>query len=154
MKIIFLDIDGVLNSGKYISRIGIDFDDPKNQIDSEAVQRLNVIIEKTKGAIVISSTWRLSFKNDLPKLQNCMLSYGILGNVIGATPEKNSTRNRRGKEIQAWLDENRHLNIDNYVIVDDDRDMGKLIHRAVFTKFEDGLLDHHVELIVGILNKN
>src|SRR5512143_2968414 len=113
MKILFLDIDGVLNYGKYIKRLDGQFDDPKNQIDPEAVVRLNAITDLTGCKIVVSSTWRLAFLNrmaePLRSLQGCLRSYGITGEVIDMTPNKpNALRNQRGKEIQAWLDE--HLN--------------------------------------------
>jgi hypothetical protein len=47
MKVIFLDIDGVLNSGKYIIRLDGLFDNPTHQMDPEAVVRLNRITDET-----------------------------------------------------------------------------------------------------------
>jgi histidinol phosphatase-like enzyme len=155
MKILFLDIDGVLNSGKYIKRADVDFDDPKYQIDPDAVVRLNAITQLTGAVIVVSSTWRNAFRIDgiehLDKLQECMASYGITGQVIGMTPDKpNAVRNRRGKEIQLWIDD--HFNeIEKFVIIDDDVDMGRLRANQVKTLFEDGIEDQHVRQIVSIL---
>jgi len=156
MKIIFLDIDGVLNSANYIKNPNIDFDDPTYQIDPVAVVRLNRITDTTGAKIVVSSTWRLAFlthPTPLPALQACMQSYKITGEVIGMTPEKaNALRNRRGKEIQKWL--NDHYNeIDKFVIIDDDTDMGRIRTHQVVTKFEDGLQDYHVDRIIEILGK-
>lgn len=154
MKILFLDIDGVLNSGAYIKRLDGDFDDPINQIDPAAVVRLNALTDMTRAKIVVSSTWRLAFlghAEPLQSLQSCLRTYGITGEVIDMTPSKpNCVRNRRGKEIQAWMDEH-YSDIEKFAIIDDDSDMGKLRSHLVLTKFEDGIQDSHVETIVEIL---
>lgn len=151
----FTDFDGVLNSANYIKSIGNKFDDPKYQIDPEAVIRLNSITDATGALIVVSSTWRLAFDH-LDDLITCLSSYGITGKIIGMTPHKpNSTRNTRGKEIQAWLDNRRlHENdIDSFVILDDDPGVGKLKSYLVRTYFADGLQDHHVNTVINILGK-
>jgi len=156
MKVIFLDIDGVLNSGKWIKQLEGGFDDPINQMDPTAVRRLNAITDATGAVIVVSSTWRLAFRrqaNALCMLQRCMRAYKMTGEVIGMTGvgEGDST-NRRGNEIQGWLDQNT-IAIEKFVIIDDDSDMGHLIQDRILTKFETGLLDEHVEKIIGILGK-
>lgn len=156
MKVIFLDIDGVLNSGKYIKRLDGEFDNPIYQMDPVAVARLNVITDTTGAKIVVSSTWRIPFithPTPLDALQRCMKSYKITGEVIGMTCNKaNAIRNRRGKEIQIWV--NDHYNdIEKYVIIDDDSDMGRIRTHQVLTKFEDGLQDFHVDRIIEILGR-
>lgn len=154
LKILFCDVDGCLNSGNYIKRLDGAFDDPKNQMDPEAVARLNKITDATGAVIVVSSTWRRIFAHSadpLRQLQDCFKAYGITAPVIGMTPNKqNAVRNRRGKEIQAWLDDNYDL-IDKFVIIDDDSDMGKLHTKQVKTLFEDGLQDQHVTQIIDLL---
>lgn len=157
MKVIFLDIDGVLNSGAYIKRLDGDFDQPINQIDPVAVVRLNHLTDTTGAKIVVSSTWRLSFLGQcaepLKSLQGCLRTYGITGSVIDMTPNKaNCVRNRRGKEIQAWMDEN--PGVEKFIIIDDDSDMGRLRTHLILTKFEDGIQDIHVDRIIEILGKN
>lgn len=158
MKVLFLDIDGVLNSGNYIKRLDGQFDDPQYQIDPEAVVRLNAITNLTDCKIVVSSTWRLAFLNrmagPLRSLQGCLQMYGITGDIIGMTPNKpNCTRNQRGKEIQSWLDD--HIGqVDKFVIIDDDSDMGRLLPHLIKTIFNDGIQDIHVRRIVEILGMN
>ena len=65
MKIIFLDIDGVLNSEKWYIEI---FDKnlypnlenyPLCEFDPLAIEQLNLLTDKTNAKIVISSTWRM-----------------------------------------------------------------------------------------------
>jgi hypothetical protein len=155
MILLFLDVDGVLNSRDYISRDDVNFDDPDQQMDPDAIARLNQITDATGASIVVSSTWRLGWLDDsngLDKLQYSFKLYGITGKIIGMTPHKpNCIRNQRGKEIQAWLDFNR-INMTNdvekFVILDDDADMGKLKDHLVLTKFKNGLQDKHVEEII------
>jgi HAD domain in Swiss Army Knife RNA repair proteins len=156
MDVLFLDIDGCLNSAKYIKRIDIDFDDPKYQIDPDAVVRLNAITQLTGAKIVVSSTWRYAFKGDLSKLQDCMASYNITGRVIGMTPEPELLTNSilyiaatRSDEIQAWL--NNHNDIDHYVIIDDETLDETLSAHHVQPLFESGLQDHHVRQTLTIL---
>jgi histidinol phosphatase-like enzyme len=154
-KVLFLDIDGVLNSGKYIKRLDGRFDDPINQIDPDAVVRLNAITDLTGCKIVVSSTWRLAFLGQMAEplrsLQGCLRMYNITGDVIGMTPNKrNCVRNQRGKEIESWLQDHAGQ-VDKFVIIDDDCDMGRMKPYHIKTLFEDGIQDAHVQAIVSIL---
>lgn len=144
-KILFLDIDGVLNSADYMVACGGKFD--HKQIDPAAVARLNRITDTTGCKIVVSSTWRLLYDH-LEDLKTALTGYGITGEVIGKTPFKpNALRFVRGKEIEFWLEEN-HGTYSKFVIVDDDTDMGKLDKHAVYTKFKTGLLDEQADEII------
>lgn len=163
MKIIFLDIDGVINSVSYIKRMkliwedlgpGQGWDNPKNQIDPLAVARLNRIIELTKAKIVVSSTWRLFFlrrtQDPVDAMARCLKSYGISGHVIGVTPEGFGLGRRRGHEIQAWLD-HYGQDVEKFVILDDDSDMEHLMSYLVKTPYPDGLLEKHIPQVLAIL---
>ena len=61
-KYLFLDFDGVLNTGKYarqMKREGIDpFDEFGAMFDPEAIANLKHIVELTDCKIILSSTWR------------------------------------------------------------------------------------------------
>lgn len=63
MNYLFLDIDGVLNTGRYSNYLvenGLCETDADGYLfDPEAVQNLEYIIEATDAKIVITSTWRL-----------------------------------------------------------------------------------------------
>ena len=62
-KIIFLDVDGVLNSQSYYiewmrrRRVGVDYDNSEKEIDESCVKNLKEIVDKTGAAIVLSSTY-------------------------------------------------------------------------------------------------
>ena len=70
--------------------------------------------------IVISSTWRLGETVDtLKKILH--VAPQIADKIIGVTPA--GLKTSRGEEINEWMNRNIHLNIEEYVIVDDDSDM-------------------------------
>lgn len=151
MKILFLDIDGVLNSRHFFLKQKNNLSISENAIDPIAVDILNKIVMLTSCDIVISSTWRLPYlwDNKIEDLFALLKNVGIKANFVGITPDSNYTC--RGDEIQAWLDKNQ--NIDSFVIIDDNNDMNHLQHFLVQTSFNDGLQNEHINKIVDILNK-
>ena len=54
MKVIFLDVDGVLNSQSLFERCGEEL----VPIDEENIQYLKAIVDATNAKIVLSSSWR------------------------------------------------------------------------------------------------
>ena len=59
MKVIFLDVDGVLNTKYSKSRCGRFIG-----IDKDKVAQLKRIVDETDAEIVLSSTWRLGYNKD------------------------------------------------------------------------------------------
>jgi hypothetical protein len=120
MKIIFLDIDGVLVTRNSIKYQYLNFpDDTSIRFSKKAVKNLNKLIRLTKAKIVISSTWRLF--HSLEKLQNIFEEQKIKGEIISTTSvEKASIEEDipRGQKIADWLSE--YNNVEQYVIIDDD----------------------------------
>jgi hypothetical protein len=148
MKIIFLDIDGVLNSGRFMHSNIDAFNEAYGvkHLDPMAIARLNKIIEATDAEVVISSTWRIL--SSVADMRGYLKAAGFTGVVRGATPRLGT---RRGIEIQQWLDD--HALIDSMVILDDDSDMGHLMPFLVKTDWNKGLQDEHIQLVVDMLNK-
>jgi len=134
MKIIFLDIDGVLNSERSFIGGGHRSKDPQYEgmsyqekfarctIDQVACDLVNRLLTEFDAQIVISSSHRHHFKegpDKVKELQEYMTSLGIKGErVIGYTPE---LRGPRGLEIHTWLDH--HPEVETYIILDDSVDM-------------------------------
>ena len=118
-KIIFLDIDGVLNNiGQYYNERKVYISNAA-ELDKTAIGILRFICDCTGAKIVISSTWRLLNK-DTAWFKGMFNSYGWYDvDVIGLTPDKH---HHRGNEIAEWVSNHRRT-IDTYVIVDDDTDM-------------------------------
>jgi len=150
VRLVFLDIDGVLNSMQFILKMQGLFDNPAHQIDPDAVKRLNRLTDATGAFIVVSSTWRLPFVifNQIDQLKELMASHGITAPVLGATP---NTNGNRGSQIQLWLNDHPDLDVGSFIILDDDSDMGDLTSRLVKTKFDDGLQDSHVAQAIALL---
>lgn len=150
MKILFLDIDGVLNSQRFFNTLPHGFTTTRSDeiLDPEAIDRLNKIIRETGAKIVVSSSWRIGLS--LVELQILLKDHGVEGEVIGMTPSINKKGRVRGDEIQAWL--NDHLEVIDFVILDDDSDMRHLMPALVKTSHNEGLLDVHVEQAIKMLS--
>ena len=123
LKIIFLDIDGVLNNQlMYENRE--DIIGGKGKISKKCLDLLNHIIEKTNAKIVLSSTWR----SDEDK-EEFLYGIGLKGEIIGKTPHLSFKGALRGNEILQWIKDNRELLgcdydlFNSYIILDDDSDM-------------------------------
>ena len=131
MKVIFLDIDGVLNSALYYRAGKADATDVRKHIDPSAVKNLNYIVEKSGAKIVVISVWRHG--RTIEELQSILNNAGFVGEVIGKTESLNDGKYGdcilRGNEILHWTQENQDLlgcsysDFKNYVILDDDSDM-------------------------------
>lgn len=119
MKIIFLDIDGVL---KRIQDRGI---------NPTLIANVKELVEKTGAKIVISSDWK---HNGLEFVKKYLIE--IQEHIIDITPsleiKKKFSDNfelfvpvPRGLEIKEWIERNTTMDmcIINYVIIDDSIDM-------------------------------
>ena len=146
-KIIFLDIDGVLNNHASIAE-GI-------QILPEKCKLIRTVCEKTEAKIVISSTWRRSCL--VQQLDHLLwVCGGPYGAVIAATPCIDNVI--RGREIQEWTKSARERTkqkvAEKYVIIDDDSDF--LEYQLPFhikTDMRTGLLSRDLDKIFEILGK-
>lgn len=118
MKVIFLDIDGVLNSRRYDRER-----DPATQgnIDVTRLPLLKRLVEETGAVIVLSSSWRRHWDSDPAGRDDVGAEldrvFGDAGlSVFDKTPELGGD-NRDG-EILAWLDA-RGGEVERFVILDD-----------------------------------
>lgn len=148
MKIIFLDIDGVLNSKKYEDANYSSFLH-RDSFDPAAVARLNKITDLTKAKIVVSSAWRVSFEFDKETFFYMLREEGLTGELLDITPIFTSCL--RWQEIRDWLDD--HPEVESFVILDDMDYMGDLQSHLVMTTMLDGLLDSHVDLVIEKLSR-
>lgn len=164
-KIIFLDVDGVLNYSHYTN-------DTTNDIDPAKVQMLADLCEKTNAKVVITSSWRGS-KNYTPRiytvLRDILNTYDVP--VLGDAPyielefvQKHETSNTidftdcntfkystgRGAEVKQYIDEH---HIEKYVIFDDEdwdwKSYGLAEHWCKSTYYDE----HHGGLQPSHINK-
>lgn len=140
MRVLFVDVDGVLNNAQTRARFG-----RYTGIDPSLVSRLRQVTDATGCTVVLSSTWRLypDFRAEVARHFDFQ----------DRTPEIPGIDRGRGAEIQSWL--NAHLmEVDDYAILDDDRDMldGQLDH-CFFTDPDVGITDALVDRLVVYLQR-
>jgi hypothetical protein len=151
VKVVFLDIDGVLVNRRAL-KIAHDLQ-VREVADPVCVKHLNEILAKTGAKIVISSCWRIG--RTVPELQALMDKWHVKGEVIDRTEcDWDVTR---GKEIQWWLNgawppRATGPEVESFVILDDDKDMGDLLPRLVQTRFEPGLTAADAKWAIQLLN--
>lgn len=149
MKIIFLDMDGVLCTHRAFfaqGEFGI-----MRALDREAVQLLNVLCEISdveEVRYVLSSTWRKY--NTREWMESHLKSFGWTGSFHDDWATK-SLNGIRGLEVNEWL--SRHSEVTNYVIIDDDSDfMEEQKSHFVQTHVYDGISFDNFIRAVNILH--
>jgi hypothetical protein len=162
MKIIFLDIDGVLYTGDVIRKRyirvkslyeegqQIKFQENSERFCPRSMRNLKEILEKTDAQIVLSSTWRLGKTlDDQIVIQREFKKYGIDFDLfIDKTPYLCTSR---GNEIAVWL--GFHPEVKSMVIIDDDSDMDQYNERHLAKcHFTIGITDDVKHLAINILN--
>ncbi|MBL8355559.1 MAG: hypothetical protein JNM01_12090 [Delftia acidovorans] len=113
MRVLFLDIDGVLNSTRTsVAHGGYPHELTHTEaFDWVAIKLLQRLCDSSGIQVVLSSAWRLTHDyKDVAKAFDLP--------IIDRTP---SLLGCRGDEIQNWLDN--HVEVTNYAILDDDPDM-------------------------------
>ena len=112
VNIIFLDVDGVLNTS-FSMLAG-----PSVLLDPNAVQNLNKILLVTDTRIVLSTMWR-KHAADRANLKNELYRLGVNTKlIIDQTPDFSKQGLRREDEIKWWVTKYNHL-IRNWVAIDD-----------------------------------
>lgn len=150
MKILFLDIDGVVNHQEFYKRRENDetlksLPYPLCEFDPLVVDRINYILDETNSKLVISSSWRFN-----EHLQNIFDNVGFKHKIYDITPY--GMGKCRGHEIKEWL--NKHTDVTNYVIIDDDSDMLKEQKKHFIRTSElTGLTSKLTEKAIKILNE-
>jgi hypothetical protein len=139
MKVIFLDIDGVLNNFDLTGRYGLDY------IDQEMVRRLGMVVSQTDADLVLSSYWRLD-EYDRSLVDMSLKYQGMF--LRDRTPELSGPRSL---EIASWLSSNE--DVVRYAILDDDSDAGVDMEGSFFqTDPEVGLTLEICERVIEHLN--
>lgn len=169
MNIIFLDVDGVLNSLPYFKDCVKD-ENGRCEISDFHLKKLAEIYHTCDAKIVLSSTWRhlkpttegedSEATRMYQYLMDSLAKYDM--EVIGEVP---SNSGNRPLEISDWLDSREDKETINFVSLDDDFDEEEyaqydlenhLVHTLYFCKnLEDGgLQQKHVDKAIEILKGN
>lgn len=130
MRVLFLDIDGVVNSARTaVAFGGYPFKPDDKRFDEVAFALIRRLCQAGEISICLSSSWRHGA--DLHELAN---AFDLP--IFSAT---SSLATSRGHEIQHWLDD--HPEVEEWAIVDDDGDMlESQMMRFVHTSHQDGLM--------------
>lgn len=146
-RVVFLDVDGVLNCASRWAQLPPCGPAANNRVDPEAVARLKRILDATGADVVVSSAWRIEHMQVLVAF---LATCGIPRHrVVGHTPRFGSNR---GLQIAHWL--RAHDEVGPFVILDDASDMGRLLPWLVQTTWDDGLQDAHVDAAIAMLERN
>lgn len=128
-KVIFLDIDGVLNSSFWNDTHQMEISDG-TLIDRKKVKLLSKLVQRTGAEIVLHSGWKYWFDTDLTplraeseKLQTLLLEKGL--HISSVTPDYATEEIKRtkkfslikAKEILAYIEE--HPEVQQWVVIDD-----------------------------------
>ena len=136
MKILFLDIDGVVNS-----RDSTNFKNSMWPLDPYKAFLIGRIQLQTGCEVVLSSSWR-HHPDGVKNVRERIVD------VLDVTP---TVGEYRGHEIAAWLE--KHPEVEKYAILDDDCDM--LVEQApnfFKTTFQEGLTDEIARAVIEHLN--
>jgi len=113
MKLIFLDIDGVLATAENaLMPKHPEFSFP---FDSDCVTILNKIIDHTSAEIIFTSDWRVYFGMDLQRLDQLFKYNKVIKSPIDFTP---NLFRKRYKEILNYIHKH-NRSITSFVILDD-----------------------------------
>ncbi len=141
-SIIFLDVDGVLNSDNTINRSPCGF----IGVEDQYIHRLRSIVKQTEAEVILVSDWKDSWSDD-PKTCNKDGAYlnrrlnenGIF--IHGKTDDSSRGKDEksgRGLGIKKYLEAN--PDIEKYAILDD----------VVFSDYDEDLQEHLVHTFDGL----
>ncbi|MGM9878237.1 MAG: HAD domain-containing protein [Bacilli bacterium] len=150
MNIIFLDVDGVLNSTKKLIKISNLTGKPYSEInypfDENCMNNLKYLVEKTDSYIIISSSWRK--QNDMRnRLLEELRKYDLENRIIGYT----KALGNKADEIREYILSSCH-NI-NFIVLDDDKKLENMIDNLIITDSYYGLSKENVDTAIRLLRK-
>ena len=155
MNVVFLDVDGVLNydscKEKFNGYIGV---------DDALIERLARIVKSANAQIVLVSSWKELWLEDMPPGEIHPMAKYLLGKLrkqgLHLADRTEDDGWDRGKGIKKWIRHVSASNINNWVVLDDevfkDYDSEGIIPHLVKTNYFVGLTDEDVELAIKILN--
>ena len=157
MKLIFLDIDGVLNNSETAARAP----SGNTGIEDKLVQKLAHIVGETDAKIILTSDWKIEWEEfefccseDAKYLNRKLKKQGI--KITSKTYDEHvydTYFEDRGKGIHKFL--KKIQNLETYVVIDDhtfsDFDEEIRAH-LVLTDYSKGLTDEDAEKAIRLLN--
>lgn len=155
MKLIFLDIDGVLNSVAWQANRPPKKPPPlivdalaywKRSLDPKCIERVNRIWQETGAAVVVSSSWRTILGRG--ELWVTLIEAGLKADLDGITPDLEGQS--RWAEIVTCIN-SRGKWTEQFVILDDDPMPDAPVGNFVRTDYKVGLTDADADRTIAIL---
>ena len=157
MKVIFLDIDGVMCTSSCYGR-GKENKWDAYMFDHKAVAVLNFILQETGAEIILSSDWRHTYT--LQEMREIFCHNNVIKGPIGFTPSSktylgNNLEGGRSDEIEMWIKTHAWKGDIKWVAIDDLNMSGRLHPNFVLCPREqEGIKRQGVkEQILKILNE-
>lgn len=160
MKMIFLDVDGVLNYDMCEAHIGMYYG-----VDQEKVKLLKRIVDATGAKIILSSTWRKNILVGMPlecqedpfaiELMSKLKAEGL--KIYDLTSVETSDDHRKQQILDRIKEYRRDgQQIDGWVVLDDDTFDGfnelEFRKHFIYTSWSTGLTEDDVQTAIRILN--
>jgi len=157
MRIIFLDFDGVLNSREFfianrdLIRGATSFlQRGIAELNSESVRLMSDFAQEMNAGVVISSSWRTL--HSLGEINEMLIQTGWQTRLpFSVTPR--DKHGFRGNEIIDWLSDFGMVNVESFVIFDDDGDFHPS-QPLIRTSWDFGLQQQHIDIARNILLTN
>lgn len=157
MKILFLDVDGVLNGHQKHRR------SPYTKINRSCVGHLNRVLERTGCKIVLSSAWRYMVLNGSMTLRGfdyMLRTHGLSGTsevLVGSTVADEVIASREG-QVLAWVRSQRERLLiqkpRRWAVVDDlPLEFGREAWRFVQTDGLKGMTRQDASRLIEVLNR-
>ncbi len=130
MKVIFLDVDGVLNSDEYFNNLkNLKKQGIESEVDVDKIILLKSAVDRIGAKVVLVSSWRYTKNGEA--LKALLSEHGIVADI---TPYIN---NERGLEIKKWLED--HPDTEDFVVLDDE----------VFDSYDEMLMPKLIKISNG-----
>lgn len=154
MNIVFLDIDGVLNHDGHLVR---STKHRSLEFCPKSIMYLKEILDSTNSKIVVSSTWGIGESVESMN-KEVFDHYDLSKYVVGITPFLGKYWGQRGLEIQKYIDDSigTELEVEKFIILDDDNDMLHLENRLIYCKDENGrrgFIEIHKDQALELMSK-
>ena len=154
IKVIFLDVDGVLNCAATERRLASEPAFPF--VDTRKVLRLREVLERTGALLVLSSSWREgAFAHASVSDRQAYLELRAEFNRLRCPLWVDCTPimpGKREEEIEKWLE--RNPEVTNFAILDDvGIEFDKLKDHLILTSWQTGLNKVVANKVIELLNK-
>lgn len=159
MKVIFLDIDGVLNTQETFIKIHKGWKETGLRvppIDKDMIKNLRELVEETKAKIVLTSSWKSYFDDNMIALNKEGEDFleVFYENNLYIYDKLRKPAHYRGNEILEYLKDNP---VESFVILDDETfnyEELNIIDKLVQTSFmKGGFTKDHKDIAIKKLTK-